>query len=84
MAAAASVRPDARRRGIKALLARYPLVFYFIIAYAFSWLAGMPLMLSEDGAGLPSKPQSGGQTGSRLNSESVRPPLATASRLWAG
>jgi uncharacterized protein len=38
--------------GIKALLARHPLVFYFIIAYAFSWLAWMPLVLSEDGAGL--------------------------------
>src|SRR3954469_19822229 len=34
------------------LLARHPLVFYFIIAYAFSWLVWMPLVLSEDGAGL--------------------------------
>jgi uncharacterized protein len=42
----------ASRRGIKALLARHPLVFYFIIAYAFSWLAWMPLVLSKDGAGL--------------------------------
>ena len=39
-------------QGIKALLIRYSLVFYFIIAYAFSWLAEMPLVLSEDGAGL--------------------------------
>lgn len=52
MTAAASVQPDAPRRGIKVLLARYPLFFYFIIAYAFSWLAEMPLVLSEDGAGL--------------------------------
>jgi membrane protease YdiL (CAAX protease family) len=52
MAAAASEQPDALRRGIKALLIRYSLVFYFIIAYAFSWLAEMPLVLSEDGAGL--------------------------------
>ncbi len=52
MAAAASVQPDAPRRGIKALLAHYPLVFYFIIAYAFAWLAEMPLVLSQDGAGL--------------------------------
>ncbi len=52
MATAATVQPDAPRRGIKALLARHPLVFYFIIAYAFSWLAEMPLVLSEDGAGL--------------------------------
>ncbi|PYV52959.1 MAG: hypothetical protein DMG98_22445 [Acidobacteria bacterium] len=52
MATAAPVQPDAPRRGIKALLARHPLVFYFIIAYAFSWLAEMPLVLSQDGAGL--------------------------------
>src|SRR5262245_66521956 len=38
--------------GSKSLLARYPLVFYFIVAYAFAWLAEMPLVLSEDGAGL--------------------------------
>src|SRR5438876_2711411 len=52
MATAAPVQPDAPRRGIKALLARHPLVFYFIIAYAFAWLAEMPLVLSQDGAGL--------------------------------
>jgi len=35
------------------VLARHPLVFYFIFAYAFTWLvAWMPLVLSEDGAGL--------------------------------
>src|SRR5262249_18550631 len=38
--------------GSKSVLARYPLVFYFIIAYAFAWLAEMPLVLSADGAGL--------------------------------
>jgi hypothetical protein len=43
---------DAPVRGFKALLARHPLVFYFIIAYAFSWLLWVPLALSEDGAGL--------------------------------
>jgi CAAX protease family protein len=36
----------------RALLARYPLTFYFLIAYAFSWLVWVPLALSEDGAGL--------------------------------
>ena len=41
--------PGAAREG---LLARHPLVYYFIIAYAFSWLAEMPLVLSQDGAGL--------------------------------
>jgi uncharacterized protein len=34
------------------LLARHPLVFFFLMAYAFSWLAWMPWVLSEDGAGL--------------------------------
>jgi len=53
MATATPVQPDAPRRGIKALLARHPLVFYFIIAYAFTWLAAwLPFVLSEDGAGL--------------------------------
>ncbi len=52
MAAAVSVESDAPRRGIKALLAHYQLVFYFIIAYALAWLAEMPLVLSQDGAGL--------------------------------
>jgi uncharacterized protein len=37
----------------KALLARYPLTFYFLIAYAFSWLVWVPLALSKDGAGPP-------------------------------
>ena len=46
------MQPDAPRSGIKALLARYPLVFYFVIAYALAWLAEMPLVLCEDGAGL--------------------------------
>jgi hypothetical protein len=44
----AAQRLGAVREG---LLARYPLVFYFLIAYAFSWLAWLPLVLSEDGAG---------------------------------
>ncbi|HKA10593.1 MAG TPA: CPBP family intramembrane glutamic endopeptidase [Candidatus Dormibacteraeota bacterium] len=52
MVTAAPAQLDAPRKDIKALLARHPLVFYFIIAYAFSWLAWMPLVLSEDGAGI--------------------------------
>jgi membrane protease YdiL (CAAX protease family) len=52
MATAAPVQPAAPRRGIKALLARHPLVSFFVMAYAFSWLVWMPLVLSEDGAGL--------------------------------
>jgi uncharacterized protein len=35
----------------KGLLARHPLVFFFLFAYAFSWLVWLPLVLSEDGAG---------------------------------
>jgi hypothetical protein len=31
----AAERPGAAREGV---LARYPLTFYFLIAYAFSWL----------------------------------------------
>ena len=34
------------------LLARYPLTFYFLIAYCFSWLVWVPLALSKDGAGV--------------------------------
>ena len=36
----------------KDLLARHPLVFFFIIAYAGTWLLELPYILSEDGAGL--------------------------------
>jgi uncharacterized protein len=36
----------------KGLLARHPLVFFFIIAYAGTWLVELPYVLSEDGAGL--------------------------------
>jgi uncharacterized protein len=52
MATAAPVQPAAPHRGIKALLIRHPLVFYFLIAYAGSWLVWMPMVLSEDGLGL--------------------------------
>ena len=42
-------RPDAAREG---LLARYPLVFFFIIAYAGTWLVELPYVRFADGAGL--------------------------------
>ena len=45
----AAQRQRAPREG---LLARYPLTFYFVIAYGFSWLVWVPLALSKDGAGL--------------------------------
>ena len=36
----------------KGLLARHPLVFFFLMAFAFSWIAWSPWVLSEEGAGL--------------------------------
>ncbi len=36
----------------KGLLARHPLSFFFLIAFAFSWIAWAPWVLSELGAGL--------------------------------
>src|SRR5215208_7451006 len=36
----------------KGLLARHPLTFFFIIAFAGTWLVELPYVLSEDGAGL--------------------------------
>src|SRR5919107_1310827 len=36
----------------KDLLARHPLVFFFLIAYAGTWLFELPYVLSEDGSGL--------------------------------
>src|SRR3712207_7559560 len=45
----ATERPDAAREG---LLARYPLVFFFIIAYAGTWLLELPYVRFADGAGL--------------------------------
>lgn len=41
--------PSARR---ESLLARHPLTFYSIMAYAFSWFVCLPFVLSKDGAGL--------------------------------
>jgi membrane protease YdiL (CAAX protease family) len=43
------VQPAAPHQSV---LARHPLVFFFLIAYAGSWLVWMPLVLSEDGVGL--------------------------------
>src|SRR5215203_6166145 len=52
MATAAPVQPAAPQRGLKALLARYPLTSFFVMAFAFSWIVWSPWVLSEAGAGL--------------------------------
>ena len=46
------MQSDTPCRGIKALLARHPLISFFVIAYAFSWIAWSPWYLSEEGTGL--------------------------------
>jgi uncharacterized protein len=45
----APAQPASAPRG---LLARHPLVSFFVMAYAFSWLVWTPWVLGEDGAGL--------------------------------
>jgi hypothetical protein len=52
MATAARVQPGAPHRSIKALLARHPLVSFFVLAYAGTWLFELPYVLSEGGSGL--------------------------------
>ena len=42
MATATPVQPATPQRGLKAVLARHPLVSYFLIAFAFSWLLFLP------------------------------------------
>jgi len=45
----ASERPSTPREG---LLVRHPLIFYFLLAYAGTWLITVPLALSANGVGL--------------------------------
>src|SRR5215210_5301922 len=47
------------------LLARYPLISFFVLAYALSWLAWSPWFLSEAGTGL--LPFDGGRFSTLLN-----------------
>jgi uncharacterized protein len=49
MASDASARPNTSPAG---LLARHPLAFFFIIAFAAAWLMWVPVALSEAGIGL--------------------------------
>ena len=46
---AAPLQPAAPHQGV---LARHPLTFYFIIAYAGTWLVTVPVALSANGVGL--------------------------------
>ena len=45
----AAERPASARGGV---LARHPLVFYFLMAYAGTWLVTVPVALSTNGVGL--------------------------------
>jgi membrane protease YdiL (CAAX protease family) len=47
--ATADARPHTSDAG---LLARHPLVFYFVIAYGCAWLVELPVVLSRTGTGL--------------------------------
>src|SRR5215212_2496967 len=49
MATAAPGQPDAPHQGV---LARHPLTFYFLLAYAGTWLVTVPVALSANGIGL--------------------------------
>ncbi len=49
MASQADAGPDTLRGG---LLARHPLFFFFLIAYAGAWLVETPVVLSQTGTGL--------------------------------
>jgi uncharacterized protein len=50
MATANAPEPTATHR--EGLLARHPLVSYFLIAYAGTWLLTVPVALSANGVGL--------------------------------
>ena len=47
MSTAPPVQPAAPHQGV---LARYPLLSFFTMAYAFSWIVWSPWVLGEDGA----------------------------------
>src|SRR5215218_10453346 len=52
MATAAPVQTAAPHRSIRALLARHPLVSFFVLAFAGTWLTELPYVLSKHGAGI--------------------------------
>ena len=46
-------RPSVSEKGkLRRFMSRHPLVSYFLMAYGFSWLAWLPVILSQDGLGL--------------------------------
>ena len=47
--ASAPAQPASARQG---LLARHPLVSFFVMAYAFTWIVWSPWVLGQDGASL--------------------------------
>ena len=56
----ASARLASPPRG---LLARHPLISFFVMVYAFSWIAWSPWVLSEEGVGLLPYELSGAASG---------------------
>jgi uncharacterized protein len=52
VATADPVQPEAPHGGPKDLLTRHPLLSFFALAYALTWLAWSPWYLSESGVGL--------------------------------
>ena len=45
------------------LLARHPLISFFVMAYVFTWIVWSPWVLSEEGVGLLSYELSGATAG---------------------
>jgi membrane protease YdiL (CAAX protease family) len=46
------VKETQSRRGVKSWLARYPLLFFFLLAYGYSWSMMLPALLGRNGLGL--------------------------------
>src|SRR3954471_13246270 len=70
MTTGAPVQPAAPQSGLKALVARHPLVSFFVMAFAFSWIVWSPWILSEDGLGLLPY-QLGGAASGLLNAAAI-------------
>jgi uncharacterized protein len=47
-----SIAPSASSSSLHSIVQRHPLVAYFVIAYAGTWLTILPLLLGRDGLGL--------------------------------